>query len=201
MALRVNPALYERATLEFDSPGGDVEESLKIASIMKRWLAQAVVPKGATCASACFLIWVGSPQRVVDVDVDPTQIGLHRPYFPPIFYQTLSPVKADALQREVIAKARDFLQQQNLSQRLIDEMMRRRSNDIYWLNKADVAEIGGRSPYIEELLVAECGYKPRDPARNWTNTEKDEWLASAYKAMRCHDDAVRKRRPLTAVDL
>lgn len=49
--------------LELNSPGGSVEEALKIAQLVDRGLVQTWVPRGAVCASACFIIWAAGQER------------------------------------------------------------------------------------------------------------------------------------------
>jgi hypothetical protein len=55
-------------------------------------------------------------------------------------------------------QVQNYLEQQMVSRRLIDLMMSRPSNDIYWLTAADFDELGEYSPQVEELLVQKCAY-------------------------------------------
>ena len=51
-----------------------------------------------------------------------------------------------------------YLSNANVPQRLIDLMMSRPSNDIYWMTDDDIEQLGAYSPGLEELLISRCGY-------------------------------------------
>ena len=63
------------AGLVLDSPGGSVLEAEKIAGAVRDMKLTVAVPDGATCASACFLIFAASPDRIAAPDA---HIGVHR---------------------------------------------------------------------------------------------------------------------------
>ncbi len=54
---------------------------------------------------------------------------------------------------------RSHLASKQVPQHLVDEMMARPSNDIYWLRDRDLELIGPYSAGDEEALIARCGYK------------------------------------------
>lgn len=195
-ALRLDPQLHARGELLLDSPGGDVAEALKISKLMVEWLARATVSHDGICASACFLIWVASPIHSTKNYDMPARIGLHRPYFSKEAYAGFPVQQVNAAQTRVMRETREFLQQQNVSQRLIDEMMRRRSNDVYWLTETDLTELKALSPYMEELYVAECGFKPIPPFDPQVSQEVfKQIMLDMSKVVDCQNQAVKKRRP------
>ena len=51
-----------------------------------------------------------------------------------------------------------YLEAQMVPRRLIDLMMSRPSNDVYWLNSKDFQEFGEYRPEVEEFLINKCGY-------------------------------------------
>ena len=63
------------AGLVIDSPGGSVLEAEKIAGAVRDMALTVAVPDAATCASACFLIFAASPDRIAAPDA---HIGVHR---------------------------------------------------------------------------------------------------------------------------
>jgi hypothetical protein len=79
------------ANFDLVSPGGDVDEAMKIGRLFRKYLVHVRAPyrltsgeeaasfmpgecKDCVCASACALIWFGAPERYGTV-------GLHRPYY------------------------------------------------------------------------------------------------------------------------
>jgi hypothetical protein len=144
-----------------DSKGGSVAEAMKISSIVKDlYLGTKVKPRGI-CASACFFIWLSGWTR--SAGFEPFThlrgpVGLHRPFLrnpsadqPSLQYQTL-------LQNQVAA----YFREQLLPARLIDEMMRRPSNDIYLLTKEDLKELGPHPAPLEEVFIKKCKYDRRN---------------------------------------
>lgn len=68
---------YSRAGyIALDSPGGNVREAIKIAKYVEESGLGVFVPADATCASACFLIYVSAPMRASS-----GKVIVHRPYF------------------------------------------------------------------------------------------------------------------------
>ena len=56
-----------------DSPGGSVDEAMKLARLFRDIYAKVTVVKG--CSSACFLLYAGAVERL-----PLGEIGLHNPY-------------------------------------------------------------------------------------------------------------------------
>jgi hypothetical protein len=151
--------------LYLDSPGGDVEESLQIAALVKALHVNTVVAGGGTCASACFFIFLAGDSHVAPGTGDGRLVrssfgylGLHRPHL------KLGPAKeggskdAEARQHDVMQKISTYLRNEDVPQRLIDLMMSRSSNEIYWMTQDDIDQLGSFSPSLEELLISRCGY-------------------------------------------
>lgn len=157
--------------LSLTSGGGDVLEAIKITAILKQFYIKASVDDDAVCASACFLIWIGAGTH----SASPTsRIGLHRPYYSAETYKLQDGEAVAARQTRAMATVRRFLEEQNVSQRLIDTMMRRASNDVYWLSGMDREEIGGYAPWFEEVLIAECAYDKTSMTRYFKNAKANE---------------------------
>lgn len=198
--LSVQKDVYAFGELRLDSPGGDVAEALKIAKVMQEWIGRATVDDDSICASACFLVWVASPMHGMAFgDQKPVpRIGLHRPYLSPEAYQTLSPAFLAKRQSEIMAQTRAFLEEQNLSRRLVDEMMRRPSNDVYWLTVKDLKEIKADSPYLEEMLVVECNFQANKVLpQNPDDVAMAKILIDADNFQRCTEDLIKRKRPKT----
>jgi hypothetical protein len=151
--------------LVLDSPGGDVEEALRIALLAKTLHLDTVVESGGTCASACFFIWLAGNNRIADGTIDgrmPKRVagylGLHRPYLKSDPAKKSSSTDAITRQHNVMQKTSTYLRNEDVPQRLIDLMMSRPSNDIYWMTQDDRDQLGAFSPGHEELLISRCGY-------------------------------------------
>lgn len=151
--------------LYLDSLGGDVEEALRIASLAKALHLTTVVASGGTCASACFFIFLAGDSRTALGAIDGRMkkssfgyIGLHRPHLKSDPAKKSGSKDAETRQHEVMKKTGTYLRDEDVPQRLIDLMMSRPSNDIYWMTQDDIDQLGSFSPGYEELLISRCGY-------------------------------------------
>jgi hypothetical protein len=146
--------------VRLNSRGGDVSESLQIAGVVKDLVLSTRVDAGATCASACFFIWVAGASRLASANPNSKYlglIGLHRPYLVSPATDSSSIRSQAALQDGVIK----FLNGNFVPSRLIDTLITRPSNDIYWLTSQDIQELGRHPPPVEELFINKCGYDRR----------------------------------------
>lgn len=148
------PFLTNR-TLVLSTPGGDVEEAMKIARFVKGVYGHVVVGRATgTCASSGFLIFASGAIR----DALPRTVGIHRPYVDPRRLTSLSPNQAVALQNDAFRRARSYLQELQIPTNLIDTMFQRASSEVYWLSRAELEDqIGFHAPWYEEFLIAQCG--------------------------------------------
>lgn len=169
------------AVLSLDSPGGDVEESLHIASLVKALHLNIIVAGGGTCASACFFIFLAGdahfaiwPDNGRMPKLGLGYIGLHRPYLKLDPTMRNGSIDAEARQHDVMQIIGAYLRNQDVPQRLIDLMMSRPSNDIYWMTEEDIKQLGQYSPGREELLISRCGYS--------RHLSADIWSECAYTA-------------------
>jgi hypothetical protein len=160
--------------IELDSLGGDLNEAMKIVSLVKGAHYDTSVTAGGYCASSCFFIYLAGVRRAASGALpedgvpprDPAKemlgfIGVHRPYFKDVEGTAASARKQEAMMLEV----KGYLSNQGVSQSLIDEMMSRASNDIYWLSPKDIERIGEYAPGDQEALISKCGYKSQRQRR------------------------------------
>jgi hypothetical protein len=170
--------------LWIDSPGGSVSEAIRIASVVKTLHVPVVVlrprhKEGAKCASACFFIFLAGSPRVAQPYSPESRVlphshgvvGLHRPYLNADFANGRSAEAVTSTQRTLMSKIRDYLSGENVPQRLIDSMMTRPSNEVYWLQEGDLNDLGEYPPDVEEVLIARCGY-----SRSWQQALVDATL-------------------------
>lgn len=151
-----------------NSPGGDVAEAIRIADLVSGIKPYVYVANGGVCASSCFLIFLAGYERIAywvqDDGSMPTPekrasrfglVGIHRPYLK----APLADSESVRKQEELMRRFRSHLISKQVPQYLIDEMMARPSNDIYWLRDRDLELLGPLSAGDEEALIARCGYK------------------------------------------
>lgn len=192
-------AILWRAQIELDSLGGDVDDAIKIAALIKTFQVDTLVPKGAKCASACFFLFLagqhrlamGRVQNVVSKSYPMGFVGLHRPYLTPDSFNKTD--KLDAIENQQVAmnKVRDYLVAEKVPNKLIDEMMGRPSNDIYWLTAEDLSLLGEYRPAFEEIAIARCKYERTALTRvatlrgNGQNDGANKVLENSRVARRC----------------
>jgi hypothetical protein len=162
--------------LLLDSPGGDVDEALRIAKVVREALLNTSTSRSYpedwqetqtawACASSCFLVWVAGTYRSsitkIDTQFGPVGIGLHRPYFPPQMYENETPARIAEMQQNAAASVRNYLRREQIPETLIDKMLAKSSVDIYWLESDEERALWGMSMWFEELMIAKCQYNPR----------------------------------------
>jgi hypothetical protein len=141
-----------------NSLGGSVAEAIRISQVVTKASLSISVSKDGKCASACFFIFAAGVGR----DAAPSElmgdarsvsgfVGLHRP-----FQANLS--SPDNSQSQIMKRVSSYLEDQMVPRRLIDLMMTRPSNEIYWLTEEDLMQLGDYPPPVEEFLIQKCGY-------------------------------------------
>lgn len=149
-------------SINLNSLGGNVQEAMIMGELIRAARLDTMVQPGSTCASACFFMWINGANRggifgrslknTKTGQYASSQIGLHRPYMKIIDNDDKSLLNQSKLMQHVDA----YLVTKGLSRRLIDLMMRRASNDIYWLTDEDYTEIGQSPLDLEELYISKC---------------------------------------------
>lgn len=177
--------------LRINSPGGDLIEAMRLADLVKNAHIGVTVGNGGYCISACFFVFLeGYYRHATSARDDGTLmpqamrerwsgvVGMHRPYLKSKNGDIASPQK----QEEIMRRVREYLVSKSVAQHLIDEMMSRPSNDIYWLRARDLGLIGEYNPGVEEALISKCGYK-RLRVRvdeNWSDEREHQLAVCEY---------------------
>lgn len=171
------------------SPGGNIEEALRIAALIEGTSTRFIIKKGEICASACFFMFIASQDRRASAfygeeGQNPSAkkqaegysyIGIHRPSL--VSREEVTSASAD--KQEVLMHAvREYLRKRQVPQYLVDEMMGRASNQIYWLRDKDLDLLGNYSPGFEEVLIKECGYN-KTAQLSWTDTRLEKFFDCA----------------------
>lgn len=104
------------------------------------------------CASACALIWFGSPERS-------GKVGLHRPRFTDPSFGKLSPNDAEATYKSVLRDVSAYLDMMGAPKSVIEQMVTTQSADIVWVE--DGVAWGetriDRAPSFSEWADSACG--------------------------------------------
>jgi hypothetical protein len=194
--------------VHLNSPGGDLQEALRIAELVHNAFLYTTVrvdigdpaDRIGHCASACFLVWVGgvyrdnSPLFYTRSSLSP--FFLHRPHFDASRYSSND---AKVLAQETArlnSLVREYLSTNGVPQRIIDEMMKRSSVDAYRLTREEADSVAGYAAWYEEWLLARCGANPakipkNESIENMMNFTKDpKW----QRWIQCHDKSILEAR-------
>jgi hypothetical protein len=140
---------YHPDHFELNSPGGDVDEALKIGRLFRKYLISTSDGYAGTCASACAFIWFGGVFRGGTV-------GLHRPRSIDPMFRGLSPPDASIAYRRVLERIAAYLDEMEVPKSIIELMVATGSADINWV---DASTYGlSRPPSIAEWEDASCGF-------------------------------------------
>jgi hypothetical protein len=196
------------------SPGGSVDEAMKIGHIIRKNMLTTQAPielfeatgngslidptdhrvpaarylcqgTGCNCASACFLIWAAGIQR------NGSALGLHRPTISSTEFTDLPPDQASAAYREVLSDIETYLSEMEIPRRYIEKLTDTSSDDITWLSLAGDTLAMSEPPSIREWLLASCG-----------GLSQEEWgyLMEELVHHRLSPDRDRLRRKADQVD-
>ena len=152
-------------SFEVKSLGGNLEEALKISSLIDGTSASFRIKRGELCVSACFFMFIAGRERAASAFLgeegqSPSPkmlargsyyVGIHRPYL--ASKGEVNETSVDK-QENLMQTVREYLRKKQVPQYLVDEMMGRASNRIYWLNDKDVDLLGDYSPGYEQETQA-----------------------------------------------
>lgn len=118
---------YPGALVVLDSDGGGLDAGLAIGRAVRAAGAGTLVPSGASCASACALIWVGGAQRDIGIS---GQLGFHSSYV----RRGARPVASPAGN----ALIGDYFRELGLGDATIARLTSTPPEDIHWLSRAEL---------------------------------------------------------------
>ncbi|CAN5489965.1 hypothetical protein BH10PSE7_BH10PSE7_33180 [soil metagenome] len=128
----------------FDSPGGSVAAGIEIGKAIRLMEYTTVVPKGAQCASACAIAWLGGSHRLMS---DNYSVGFHAAYRE---VQGSSPTESGAANAVVGA----YLSQIGLGQKAIYYLTSAPPQSMEWLS-FEQASLYGIEVFKSDLSIAE----------------------------------------------
>lgn len=133
IAQRMATEKVESPEFRLDSTGGDVESAIRIGRLFRKMSARAFVKR---CLSSCVLIYAGAVHRISAS----ANIGIHRPY--PVITEPRMYNDIQQDQRRLNSLVKAFLEEMNISPRLLDAMNAVPSEQIRMLSEAEQEEFG-----------------------------------------------------------
>lgn len=159
-----------------ESPGGSVDEAMKIGRIVRTMFYSAQsggfgksAGPGSICASACFLIYVAAVKR----EAYENTLGIHRIYVRPNT-SSMTAARAAEMLRSANKAVRDYLEEMDVPLKFIDRMRASSSLEIDWLSMSDALDLGLFAPFWEEYLVQQCNYRKETHTRIFLSKSMDQ---------------------------
>src|SRR5579862_8949989 len=175
--LRVHVIDITGKAIVITSQGGDVAEAIRIGKFIKSTYVPVVVgPRYGRCASACFIIFASSAQRVSMGGL----VGIHRPSLKPDSLRRLPQMEAQREEAQLSHNLAQYLHSLGVSEQLTDEMLASAPKSMHWLSNDELAQLGERAPWYEQLLIARCGLDTRKEtaAKRSHDRYLDLWMQS-----------------------
>jgi hypothetical protein len=203
------------ARLMLWSPGGSVDEAMKIGRLVRKSMLVTEAPTGkglgdgsgtlfslmghrlcdgadCNCASACFLIWAGGIER------HGWAIGLHRPSSKSTSFGNLPSEQASVLYRELLQQIESYLEEMEVPRKFIEIMTVTSSTKVRWLDVSE-SNLIENVPSIAEWINASCGTDPfereiddlsrgRTSLKDFSAREKIEWQRLVNRSIDKQDE-------------
>lgn len=138
---------------KLDSPGGNVEEAIRLAEFIRKTNRVTIVPNEAECSSACFYMLVAGGAR----GTKSGKIGIHRPYYEPTRFKNLTPSQARLAYEYVDDQVRQYLIKMRVPDEVIRLMFATPSTGMEYLSPAAFTRFMGLyQPWYGELQSSAC---------------------------------------------
>jgi hypothetical protein len=175
--------------IELVSPGGDVDEAIKIGRLFRKYLFTTQAPfqnnllpgrcegPECICASACALIWFGGVDRMGGV-------GLHRPRINDPEFKDLSPAEAAPRYERALAQITRYLDEMEIPRQVASMLTATDSSRIRWMDESQTEGIE-RPPSYAEWEDANCPPLTLQEHQTFINllTPRPEQSANADKEL------------------
>ena len=150
--VKTNPdksGLWKRPVfVSINSRGGDWDAAMKIGRLLRKNSAEISVDKNEYCLSACIMVLVGAPIRVL---MPGAIVGIHRPYSTRT--GNISMDEAQKRYRLLETSTRSYLQEMNMPNGMFDAMINVPSEKIRILSEKELAEyrLDSNDPAAQEV--------------------------------------------------
>ena len=148
---------YSRVgTVFLNSPGGEMQEALKIGRTIRNHKIVTVVAQPSQCASACVIILAGGVMRF------PVGIVEVHSFYSPDLLGTREYGKAEEQYKQMQLQVSEYLREMRIPAALLDEMMRIPYNRSRALGLAELERLSliGIDPVYAQV-------RPAPPGRSW----------------------------------
>lgn len=181
--------------LLLESPGGDVEEAMRIGEVVKSAMLITSLVRVADlenerrnvrrrCVSACFLVFLAGAERKAYLG----ELGIHRPYFDPDVYRNSSALEVAKAQERIEEAVRRYSKNHGVSDALLEKMMSHSSRQAYWLTSDERSSLEGEQSWYQEIMIASCNWDSDREKRildSWVNgmrkaPQDKDWLSVSY---------------------
>ena len=125
-ALQAVPAGARLAGLSLNSPGGDLEEGLRLAADIHDAQLHTLVGDGATCASACFILFAAGRQRSASTTA---LIGVHS-----VSYRGSDNPDAQAMTVRMARRLAEY----GVPDAILGKMVTAQPSQIWWLTRSEL---------------------------------------------------------------
>ncbi len=125
-ALHALPAGTRLAGLSLDSPGGDLEEGLRLADSVRTAQLATVVGQGAKCASACFIVFAAGSHLFASTTA---LVGVHS-----ASYGGTDTPDAQAATVKMARRLADY----GVPDAILGKLVTAHPSQIWWLNRSDL---------------------------------------------------------------
>jgi hypothetical protein len=161
---------FERAVIVLNSAGGRLEPAIEIGSTIRKRKFATLVHDGATCASACGLVWLAGVSRAMG---PVAKLGFHGAHV----VRDGQPLHSDAGNSKVVA----YLATLKLSSRVIRYVTERAPHDLNWLDFE-------RAESLEVLVKRGSPAEPmRQTTPNQNGTPAPSMRPTLLRAAPCRD--------------
>jgi len=135
--------------LFLNSPGGEVLAATQLGLLVRSQAIEVWVDKGAECSSACIFILAGGVSRTA---VPGARLGIHRPYFRPDEFASLSYAQSQDQYSKLAEGVRQYLAKMGVSDALYDAMLKVESRKIVYVSEqfAESTRLLGDDPAYQE---------------------------------------------------
>jgi hypothetical protein len=116
------------SAIRFNSPGGFLGEGVKLADIIRYGKIATVVPAGAQCASACFIVFAAGPEKYASYSAN---IGVHG-----------ASDQSGQEQGDATVSMGRIAKQLGVPESIIGKMVITRPDQIVWLLPSDLQSMG-----------------------------------------------------------
>lgn len=145
------------ALVELNSPGGNVDEAIKISNLLKMGFAKVAVLKGDVCFSSCFLIYAGGVQRILL-----GKLGVHRLS---LAEDDITVKNNEKLVGQKSKKVESFLLSMGIPRKIIDKMNETSPADLFiidqkYLNQEKLVYAMEYQPNFIDVVEKECRLDP-----------------------------------------